>query len=455
MTALTVALLVTGALLVVAEAHVASYGVLGVAGRRAARRGGLRRRRGRREHRAGARAGRADRARAGRAPRRRRAQVARCQPPAARGGADGLVGRIGVVRHARRRSATSSSRASCGVRASWADEDAVLREGEHIVVEKVHGLTLSVRVPRSGRCCHDRRPLIFVVTLLLVVDRRLTAARSGSCASTSAPSSSGSAACSGEKGPGLILLIPAVDRMVRVDLRTVTLDIPPQNLITRDNVPAKVNAVCYFRVVDAPRAVVDVERYLRRDFADRPDDAALGARQGRPRHPAVRARAAQRGAPAHHRRAHRPVGHQGHDGRDQGRRDPGRDAACDGARREAERERRAKIIHAEGEYQASQRLRDAADVISGNPAVAAAALPPDADRDRRDAELDGRVPAARSTSSSRSSTAPLAKRELLGAACRRAPAGLRWQLRGNAYGYFSGPLSAGRAALVQAQTVRG
>src|SRR3712207_7364775 len=66
----------------------------------------------------------------------------------------------------------------------------------------------------------------------------------------------------GEKGPGLILLIPGIDRMVRVDLRTVTLNIPTQNLITSDNVPAKVNAVCYFRVIDAPRSVVDVERYL-------------------------------------------------------------------------------------------------------------------------------------------------------------------------------------------------
>src|SRR2546423_11354583 len=65
----------------------------------------------------------------------------------------------------------------------------------------------------------------------------------------------------GPKGPGLVLLIPGVDRMVRVDLRTVTLDIPPQALITRDNVPAKVNAVCYFRVIDATRAIVEVEKY--------------------------------------------------------------------------------------------------------------------------------------------------------------------------------------------------
>src|ERR1700704_1995829 len=65
-----------------------------------------------------------------------------------------------------------------------------------------------------------------------------------------------------QKGPGLILLIPVIDRMVRVDLRTIVLDIPPQDLITRDNVSAKVNAVTYFRVVDASSAVVKVEQYL-------------------------------------------------------------------------------------------------------------------------------------------------------------------------------------------------
>src|SRR5436853_7884732 len=65
-----------------------------------------------------------------------------------------------------------------------------------------------------------------------------------------------------QKGPGLILLIPIIDRMVRVDLRTVTLNIPPQEVITRDNVPASVNAVCYFRVVDPNNAIVQVENYL-------------------------------------------------------------------------------------------------------------------------------------------------------------------------------------------------
>ena len=65
-----------------------------------------------------------------------------------------------------------------------------------------------------------------------------------------------------QKGPGLILLIPAVDRMVRVSLRTVTLRIPPQEVITRDNVPARVTAVAYFRVIDPQRSVLDIEDYM-------------------------------------------------------------------------------------------------------------------------------------------------------------------------------------------------
>src|SRR3712207_8503816 len=61
------------------------------------------------------------------------------------------------------------------------------------------------------------------------------------------------------KGPGLFFLIPIVDRMVKIDLRTVTMDVPPQDLITRDNVPARVNAVVYFRVIDPNRSVIEVE----------------------------------------------------------------------------------------------------------------------------------------------------------------------------------------------------
>src|SRR5829696_6915737 len=64
------------------------------------------------------------------------------------------------------------------------------------------------------------------------------------------------------KGPGLFFLIPIVDRMVKIDLRTVTLDVPPQDLITRDNVPARVNAVVYFRVLDPNKSVIEVENYV-------------------------------------------------------------------------------------------------------------------------------------------------------------------------------------------------
>src|SRR5512147_1270927 len=64
------------------------------------------------------------------------------------------------------------------------------------------------------------------------------------------------------KGPGLILLIPVIDRMVKVSLRTVVLDIPPQDVITRDNVTIKVNAVVFFRVIDALKAIIDVENFL-------------------------------------------------------------------------------------------------------------------------------------------------------------------------------------------------
>src|SRR5215204_543701 len=64
------------------------------------------------------------------------------------------------------------------------------------------------------------------------------------------------------KGPGLFLLIPIVDRMIKIDLRTITMDVPPQDLITRDNVPARVNAVVYFRVVDPNKSVIEVENHV-------------------------------------------------------------------------------------------------------------------------------------------------------------------------------------------------
>ena len=172
----------------------------------------------------------------------------------------------------------------------------------------------------------------------------------------------------GVKGPGLILLIPAVDRMVRIDQRTVTLDIPTQNVITRDNVPAKVNAVCYFRVIDASRAVVDVERYL--IATSQIAQTTLRSVLGKADLDMLLSEREQLNEALQHiidehtdpwgikvttveiKHVEIPQAMQR--------------AMALGA--EAERERRAKIIHAEGEYQASQRLRDAADVISGNPA---------------------------------------------------------------------------------------
>jgi regulator of protease activity HflC (stomatin/prohibitin superfamily) len=170
------------------------------------------------------------------------------------------------------------------------------------------------------------------------------------------------------KGPGLVLLIPAIDRMQRVDLRTVTLDIPPQNLITRDNVPAKVNAVCYFRVIDAARAVVDVERFL--VATSQIAQTTLRSVLGKADLDMLLAEREQLNEALQHiidehtdpwgikvttveiKDVEIPTAMQ--------------HAMALGA--QAERERRAKIIHAEGEFQASQRLRDAADVISGNPA---------------------------------------------------------------------------------------
>jgi regulator of protease activity HflC (stomatin/prohibitin superfamily) len=173
----------------------------------------------------------------------------------------------------------------------------------------------------------------------------------------------------GEKGPGLILLIPGIDRMVRVDLRTVTLDIPPQNLITRDNVPAKVNAVCYFRVIDASRAVVDVERYLlaTSQIAQTTLRSVLGKAD---LDMLLSEREQLNEALQHIIDEHTdPWGIKVTTVEIKDVEIPSAMQRAMALGAEAERERRAKIIHAEGEFQASQRLRDAADVISTNPSA--------------------------------------------------------------------------------------
>jgi regulator of protease activity HflC (stomatin/prohibitin superfamily) len=173
----------------------------------------------------------------------------------------------------------------------------------------------------------------------------------------------------GEKGPGLILLIPVIDRMVRVDLRTTVLDIPPQDLITRDNVPARVNAVAYFRVIDAPSAIVEVGRYLTatsqiaqttlRSVLGKADLDMLLADRERLNEALQQIIDEQTD----------PWGVKVTAVEIKDVEIPGAMQRAMARQAEAERERRAKVIHAEGEYQASQRLRDAAEVISPNPAA--------------------------------------------------------------------------------------
>ena len=173
----------------------------------------------------------------------------------------------------------------------------------------------------------------------------------------------------GAKGPGIVLLIPGVDRMVRVDLRTVTLDVPPQDLITRDNVPAKVNAVSYYRVVDPIRAVVEVERYhsatsqiaqtTLRSVLGRADLDMLLSERDRLNEALQQIIDDQtdpwgiKVSTVEIKDVGIPQGMQ---------RAMARQA-------EAERERRAKIINAEGEFQAAERLYDAAEIMSRNPAA--------------------------------------------------------------------------------------
>ncbi len=171
-----------------------------------------------------------------------------------------------------------------------------------------------------------------------------------------------------QKGPGLILLIPLIDRMVKVDLRTVTLNIPPQEVITRDNVPAGVNAVAYFRVIDSRKAIVEVENYLlatsqisqtalRSVLGKAEFDQLLSERErlneelqtiiDESTEPwGVKVTAVEIKDVEIPEQMQRAIARQA----------------------EAERERRAKIINSEGEYQAAQKLTDAADIISTNPA---------------------------------------------------------------------------------------
>lgn len=173
--------------------------------------------------------------------------------------------------------------------------------------------------------------------------------------------------CIGQKGPGLILLIPVIDKMVKIPLRTVTMDVPSQDVITRDNVSVKVNAVVYFRVLDPTKAVLQVENYLyatsqiaqttlRSTLGESELDELLSKREkinqelqmviDRHTEPwGIKVSTVEVKNVDLPQEMQRAIARQA----------------------EAERERRAKIINAEGELQASQKLMEAAVVIAKEP----------------------------------------------------------------------------------------
>ena len=173
----------------------------------------------------------------------------------------------------------------------------------------------------------------------------------------------------GAKGPGMIILLPVIDKMKRVDLRTITLDVPPQDIITRDNVSIQVSAVVYFRVLDAVKAVIEVENFLfatsqlaqttlRSVCGQEELDELLSEREK------INSRIQEildldtepwgvKVSKVEIKQIDLP---------DEMKRAMAKQA-------EAERERRSKIINAEGEYQAAARLAEAAQIIHKAPAA--------------------------------------------------------------------------------------
>jgi len=170
-----------------------------------------------------------------------------------------------------------------------------------------------------------------------------------------------------QRGPGLILLVPVVDRMVRVSLRTVTLTIPAQEIITRDNVPARVTAVAYYRIIDPTRSVVEIENVLAAtsQIAQTTLRSVLGKAE-------LDALLSERERLNEHLQQiiddqTEPWGVKVTTVEIKDVEIPERMQHAMARQAEAERGRRAKIINAEGEFQAAARLNDAADVISRNP----------------------------------------------------------------------------------------
>jgi regulator of protease activity HflC (stomatin/prohibitin superfamily) len=171
----------------------------------------------------------------------------------------------------------------------------------------------------------------------------------------------------GIKGPGLIILIPALQRMVRVDLRTIVMDVPSQDVISRDNVSVKVNAVLYFRVIDPEKAIIQVQNRveatsqlaqttLRSVLGQHELDDMLAEREKL--NADVQTILDQQTASWGIKVINVEIKHVDLDESM---------IRAIAAQAEAERTRRAKVIHAEGEFQASQRLSEAAAILSSHP----------------------------------------------------------------------------------------
>lgn len=172
---------------------------------------------------------------------------------------------------------------------------------------------------------------------------------------------------SGVKGPGLRFIIPVVDKLLKISLRTVAMDVPPQDVITKDNVSIKVNAVIYFRVVHPEKSIIEVENYLyatsqlaqtslRSVLGQSELDELLAHRDSINRH--LQEILDRQTDPWGVKVSNVEIKHVDL---------PVEMQRAMAKQAEAERERRSKIIHAEGEYQAAQKLTDAAEIIATQP----------------------------------------------------------------------------------------
>ena len=169
------------------------------------------------------------------------------------------------------------------------------------------------------------------------------------------------------RGPGLVILIPGVERMRRVDTRTITMDVPPQDVITRDNVSVKVNAVIYFRVVDVNRAVNEVENYLYATSQLAQTTLRSVCGEAELDHLLVNREALNQRLQEILDTATDPWGIKVSMVEIKHIDLPVEMQRAMAKQAEAERERRAKVIAADGEFQAAQKLTDAAKIISEHP----------------------------------------------------------------------------------------